>query len=598
MGDTPPTMVSIEIPKELQFQNAALAPDGHLLAVLAYEKVSGSSPTAAQTRQTTRIYTRRMDSFDLQPIRGTEGARGMAFSPDSKWLAFIAPVAPDSSKYGLMKVPVDGGTPPVAVAPWNDGWNDFTWLPDGDFLVCQPPGTTFLRVSSGGSAPPKELKVADGIAGTVYFQTPRSLPVPGYVLLGRISYGPRGFQVDTVIMDLKSGSIRTLMEDAGFASYSTTGHLLFTRGDNLLAAPFNLAKLQVTGGPVAILGGLKTKDTWAPAAFGLSTDGTIAYVPGGRAGGQRLIVTLAKDGTATPWSSDRRAFNGQLAATHDGRRIAVGITRPEGLDEIWISDSGTPSLRRFASMPDADVDYPVWSPDGRRLAFFRSSRSDKDGLYWQRTDGSDQPHPLVTANTSKVLNAPCTWTPDGKAIIFVQTSIGEGKAVLMKVDVPENGGPPPEPKVFIESGKYSQLASFSRDGKLFSFTANVSGQNQVYVCTYSAEGRLGAPVAVSEGAGFNSLWAADGKSLAYLGEGGRIYSVDINIKDGLAPSRAVPIADAMSAGLISGAEGIDRLPDGRFILAQRGDGETDINSMRLVLNSAQVIQAKVPGGKK
>ena len=596
--DTPPTMVSIEIPKELQFQNAALAPDGHVLAVLAFEKVPGDSTSSAQTRQVSRIYTRRMDSFDLQPIRGTEGARGLAFSPDSKWLAFIAPVAPDSSKYGLMKVPVDGGTPPVAVAPWKDVWNDFTWLPDGDFLVCQPPGTSFLRVSSAGRSPPKEFEVADGIAGTVNFQSPRSLPIPGYVLLGRVSYGPRGFQMDTVIMDLKTGSIRTILEDAGFATYSAAGYLLFSRGDTLLAAPFNLAKLQVTGGPVAILGGLKTKDTWAPAPFGLSAEGTIVYVPGGRAGGQRLIVTLAKGGTVAPWSSDQRAFNGQLAATHDGRRIAVGITRPEGLDEIWISDSGSTSLRRFASMPDADLDYPVWSSDGRRLAFFRSSRSDKDGLYWQKTDGPDQPHPLVTANTSKVLNAPCAWTPDGKAIIFVQTSIGEGKAALMRVEVPENGGPPPEPKVFLESGKYSQLASFSRDGKLFSFTSNVSGQSQVYVCTYSAEGRLGTPVAVSEGIGYNGLWASDGKSLAYLGEGGRLHSVDINTKDGLAPSKAVLIADAMAAGLISGTEGIDRLPDGRFIMVKRGEGETEVNGLHLVLNSAKVIQAKVPGGKR
>jgi dipeptidyl aminopeptidase/acylaminoacyl peptidase len=294
---------------------------------------------------------------------------------------------------------------------------------------------------------------------------------------------------------------------------------------------------------------------------------------------------------------DRRAYNGQVAVSHDGKRIAVGITRTEGLDEIWVSDAGSNGLRRSVFLSDADVDYPVWSGDGRKLAFFRSSRSEKDGVYWMRADRPDEPHPVINADASKVLLTPCDWTPDGKAIICFQRNLAEGKARLMKVEVPENGGAPPPPTLFLESGSVSMMGSFSPDGRMFAFTSNVSGQSQVYVCSYGDGGRLGPPVPVSAGSGYEGLWSSDSRSLAYLADDGKLYSVDLNTKDGIAPSAPVQVMDTEAAGLVNGAEGIERMPDGRFILIQRGDGEGEIPCLRLVLNFNKVIQAKVNAGK-
>ena len=591
-----PLMVSVEIPKALQFRSGAIAPDGGAVVFVAADRSEEKGGGSANPKLQTRAYLRRLDSYAAEPIKGTEGARNVFFSPDGRWLGFLVPVAPESNKLRIMKVPVDGSTPPVTVADWKDGWMDVGWLPDGDLFICTNEVGKFVRTSASGTGAPKEVKAIDNVPGTVRYQSPLGIPDTPLILLSRVAYAPRGFQMDAVLFDVVTGKMKTLLEEAALAQYVPPGYLLFSRGDALLAVRFDLPRRAVVGGPVSVMGGLRTENTWSSGGFQYASNGSLGFAPGGRLGDKRRVVLSGPSGTV-PWVQDRRAYNGQVAVSHDGKRIAVGITRTEGLDEIWVSDAGSNGLRRSVFLSDADVDYPVWSGDGRKLAFFRSSRSERDGVYWMRADRPDEPHPVINADASKVLLTPCDWTPDGKAIICFQRNLAKGKARLMKVEVPENGGAPPPPTLFLESGSVSMMGSFSPDGHMFAFTSNVSGQSQVYVCSYGDGGRLGPPVPVSAGSGYEGLWSSDSRSLAYLADDGKLYSVDFNTKDGIAPSAPVQVMDTEAAGLVNGAEGIERMPDGRFILIQRGDGEGEIPCLRLVLNFNQVIQAKVNAGK-
>ena len=61
------------------------------------------------------------------------------------------------------------------------------------------------------------------------------------------SCGPRGYQEDQWLLDPKTGKAKRLLENAGYAVYSPTGHIVFTRGDTLMAAAFDLDKLAVSG---------------------------------------------------------------------------------------------------------------------------------------------------------------------------------------------------------------------------------------------------------------------------------------------------------------------------------------------------------------
>ena len=84
-------------PDEAEGQQIAISPDG---ARLVYMRRAGEAAP---------LVVRRLDEFEEQPLDGTDGARTPFFSPDGRWIGFVAGGR-------LQKVPVDGG----AVEPLAD----------------------------------------------------------------------------------------------------------------------------------------------------------------------------------------------------------------------------------------------------------------------------------------------------------------------------------------------------------------------------------------------------------------------------------------------------------------------------------------------
>ena len=75
--------------------------------------------------------------------------------------------------------------------------------------------------------------------------------------------------------------------------YASTGHIVFARGTTLMAVPFNSAELAVTGGPVAILQGVRHHAGTA-ADYALSATGRSSMCPGGEGGeGARSSGSIA-----------------------------------------------------------------------------------------------------------------------------------------------------------------------------------------------------------------------------------------------------------------------------------------------------------------
>ena len=93
-----PLRVSLELPAATRLTRAdlgtacpfALSPDGSLLVIAAVER--GES----------RLYRRRLDAYESEPIAGTEGATSPFFSPDGRWIGFFA-------SGWLQKIPAEGG---------------------------------------------------------------------------------------------------------------------------------------------------------------------------------------------------------------------------------------------------------------------------------------------------------------------------------------------------------------------------------------------------------------------------------------------------------------------------------------------------------
>src|SRR2546423_4979778 len=96
---------------------------------------------------------------------------------------------------------------------------------------------------------------------------------------------------------------------------------------------------------------------------------------------------------------------GGVALSPDGHRVAYSVAmrdrpgRPYG--QLWIMDLATQKPSRIGGEKDSGGG-PLWSPDGKSLAFFRHP-GDKGGLLMARADGSDVTFLATTNGTNSPL---------------------------------------------------------------------------------------------------------------------------------------------------------------------------------------------------
>ncbi len=72
------------------------------------------------------------------------------------------------------------------------------------------------------------------------------------------------------------------------------------------------------------------------------------------------------------------AFQGMLALSPDGRRLAFVATTSDGRDLLWVRPLDSLDARPLDGTDGAS--YPFWSPDGRNLAFFALRRLKRIGV--------------------------------------------------------------------------------------------------------------------------------------------------------------------------------------------------------------------------
>ncbi len=105
--------------------------------------------------------------------------------------------------------------------------------------------------------------------------------------------------------------------------------------------------------------------------------------------------------------------------SRDGKWIAYTVTTPDmdanrGASNIWIvSTAGGTEMQLTRSGHDSS---PVWSPEGKTLAFL-SSRSGVSQVYLLSMDGGEA-HPLTKLSTGADI---VKWSPDGKALAFTSS---------------------------------------------------------------------------------------------------------------------------------------------------------------------------------
>ncbi len=567
--------VALTMPPEVLVQQVWLTNDGRTLLVLGQPK--GGTAEAAPSR----IYARRLDRFEFKEIAGTEGATGFGVAADDRSLLMFMPVSPGSPQVRLAKIPLDGSAPATTLTEWKNSWNGpVVKMENGDLLIREG-NDSFIRLPAAGGKPSPPVKMDAGRTGVSNYGLNSVLPGDRAALVHVVAYDSRGWHFSVGVMDLRTGKVKIIEEEGGNARYSPTGHLVFARGDAILAAPFDLGRLEPRGAPVAVWSGLSAQFTFTPSIFNLTRDGSLFYRPG-QLGGERSLAILDASGKLEPWSTERRAVDNAPEISPDGRRFACTIANPRGIDEIWTSSLDSPGFQRLGTDPDADAASYVWSPDGGRIAYLRLGKDGKDGIYVQDAEGGEARNIFQHDNY-----APISWQPDGSAMIIAKRGGERAALSLLKLEGAADDTTRLRP--LLSSAFNVFFASFSPDGRHLVYLSDEAGAVNAYVADFRPDGSTSRPIQVKTDAAQEVRWAHNGSALYVRDQRNRIMKIGVSTGPGLSFSAPVEVCDLDKLGIALWTV----LPDGRLFVGLKNDNEGDVTRFNLVLNWTEELKRKM-----
>jgi serine/threonine-protein kinase len=459
-----------------------------------------------------RLYIRSLSDLDAHPVAGTEGAGSLSypvFSPDGRDVAFFS-----WGDHSIKRISVDGGVPQTLCSLTNAA--ALSWSPTGIIFMTLSNGV--LRVPATGGEP--EVLVPH--RREEFARWPRLLP-DGRTLIYSASPSTRlpSAKPASIVAQPIGGAPKTLIGSGGSnARYLPTGHLAYVANGVLMAAPFDLRSLTVTGPAVPVLEGIRRSAVTADAQFDISENGSVVYVEGPAAGaGPVLSVlgTLDASDTLNALHLPPAAYD-HPRVSPDGKRLVYSIE--DGKDTaVWVYEMSGGSPPRRLTFQGANR-YPVWSVDGERVVF----QSDRDGasrMYWQRADGSDRAVPLTKmAPAPGTVEIPNAWSADGKILMYTTSKdLTFGLATVRVADGTT------EPFGDLHS-LYPPTPAISPDGRWVAYGSwEGAGNGGIFIEPFPRTGA--AKYQVSRGSGIQPMWSRDGKQLVYAPEGNTLLSVPL-----------------------------------------------------------------------
>lgn len=265
------------------------------------------------------------------------------------------------------------------------------------------------------------------------------------------------------------------------------------------------------------------KGTWAESIeFALfstfSPDATrLAYTWFTKAMGWELrVVPLDGGAPRVLHSPAGTAYLQPAAWSPDGTGILTLLTRADDTNQMALISSADGSARVLKTLDWRYPLMPVFSPDGRSIAFDfpPSAASAERDIFLMAADGSHE-IPLVQHPANDFLPA---WAPGGTSVVFLSDRAGSVGLWMVPV---ADGKPAGAPRLL--KGDIGRVSSMrvDRDGSLY--YALETGMTDVYMASIDvAAGMvLEEPTAVSQtfvGTNRGADWSPDGRELAYLSQ--------------------------------------------------------------------------------
>ncbi|HUO85019.1 MAG TPA: hypothetical protein VM534_07895, partial [Thermoanaerobaculia bacterium] len=410
----------------------------------------------------------------------------------------------------LRKIDIAGG-PPVTIAEALHGRGG-SWSKTG-VIVFEPHwrDPLFKVPASGGKVEPVTRLDEEKVETTHRY--PWFLPDGKHFLfLAAVHKSESDSELNAIYVgSIDSPERKLILQSRSNAVYAS-GHLLFIREKYLMAQPFDLRALELTGTPFRIAEDIAYSSGFFRGIFGASENGVLAYVRGS-AESQSRLVRFDREGKELGPIGEPDEI-GRLRFSPDGARIAVETGDPA---DLWIIDVARGTRSRFTSerMQEANA---VWSPDGSRIVF-SSDRNVVSDLFEKTVGTTTREQPLLITPDNLY---PSDWSRDGRFLIFDRVAARSGaRADIWALPMEREGKPFP----LVEGDSDDWGGMVSPDGRWLAFTSDDSGRYEIYVIPFPGPGPRRQ---ISTGGGLAPFWRADGQELLYSRADNALMSIEVS----------------------------------------------------------------------
>jgi len=392
------------------------------------------------------------------------------------------------------------------------------------------------------------------------------------------------------MQSLATSERRDLIPGGTFPRYAASQHLIYAQEGNLMAAPFDLQRLQVTGAAVPVIGGVLSPATNEAMQYAISSSGALVYIPGKLTGARRL-VWVSRNGEEQILAASPRNYENPRVSP-DGRRVAVSIAEDD--IQTWLYDFSRDTLTRLTFGGNSN-DMPAWTPDGNRIAF-RSNREGPENIFWQFSDGSGG---LERLTTSKHDQVPRSFSPNGQLLAFVEDdpNTGFGIWVLRLIDPSAGPGQSRKAEPFLKTPFTESVPNFSPDGHWLAYVSDESGRKEIYVQPYPGPG---GKYQIPTDDGSEPVWNPNGKELFYR-SGDKMMAVEIATQPSFSAGKPKMLFQGPYAPTPLTFPNYDVSPDGqRFLMISPAEQSRSPSLTQIVVvqNWFEELKQKVPTGKK
>ncbi len=543
-----PVSLNIELPQAqsisaLEFAPLAISADGDRIVYL------GTGKNGLQ------LYLRQLDSFQITPISGTQGAVDPFFSPDGQWIAF-------TGEGKLKKVAITGGAAEV-ICDLFGAHSGGTWNSDGNIYLSPNVISGVFRVPATGGTP-VAITHAETTEGDNW---PQLLPGGKNLLL--TSWNGSGFDAANIeVVELATGKRHVLIEGGSAARFVAPNFLVYARTGSLMMAHFDPDRLEVQGAPVQILSDLMTNPSTGAPQFDISSTGTLIYLSGSAEIYENNLDWIDRSGKTQPFGFKPGLYQSPRFSP-DGHKLAITVRLPN--PEIWIYDLDRGAFQQMTSAP-GENEIPVWSPDGKQIAYASNGRKQ---AYVFPVDGDSPERAIADIPNHFHLQS---WSPDGSLIALENY----GKPGVTDIWMLPTADHHP-PYLYLSNAGYP---AFSPDGHWLAYVSNSSSAENVYIQRFPGPGDR---IQVSSEDGDEPVWSRDGREL-YYASGNTLYSVSVATAPKLAIGKPeIVFRSQLWRSNIAGPN-YDVAPDGKRFLMMDSGKESELTQIHVILNWAAQLK--------